>query len=214
MRNGSPRRDHVAKHISVLALIQCQEFPSRAEILPLFLRASPPRSNCNRHRYKQILMMDTDLHSPDPLATDLFRPAKRRRFYRKRTDADNDDDTSDCPTQSPSAAPPELQTVDELISNAGDISRNEDQGQEDISALSVPELVRRRKAIQRRKGGIEFTNPTPSLSTSNGLDPGEDLGIEEDEVPANIKSVIERFAPQTGQVTASTDKHMYVPSSR
>ena len=134
-------------------------------------------------------------------SSDLFRPSKRRRFYRKRTDAEDEA----LPTVS-SPPPPESMTVDELISHHGHLTDNPDQKIEEESA-SVAEILRLRKAALRRKGGIEFNNSHTSTSAtpqSSGA-----LEVKGDDTPADIKLVIDRFAPQTGQVSAITDKHMY-----
>ncbi len=155
-------------------------------------------------------MMTSHLQGPaqlSPVSSDSFRPAKRRRFYRKRTDTE-DDEASD--NLLPQTAPtPELQTVEELISQNGNI-RESDNQIEDEAPLSVADLIRQRKAIQRRRGGIEFTNFTSSVTAN----PDNALVVKEDDTPADVKSVIERFAPQTGQISDTTDKHMYVLPSR
>lgn len=156
--------------------------------------------------------MASHLQGPDQPSPQTFRPAKRRRFYRKRTDAE-DDDASDGPSF-PKVATPQLQTVDELISHNGSV-RSHGNNAEGEHPLSVADLIRQRKAILRRRGGIEFTNLNPSISASNIAEPDDALIAREDDTPSDIKSVIERFTPQTGQVSETTDKHMYVrPSLR
>lgn len=148
----------------------------------------------------------TDMQGPAHIPQDLFRPSKRRKFYRKRADTE-DDPTSDA-APLPPIATPELQTVDELIFQSG-ASRRTDDVAESEGPISVADLIRQRKAIQRRRGGIEFTNlhsAASALSTGNS---NQALVEKHDETPADIKSVIERFAPQTGQVSEATDKHMY-----
>ena len=149
--------------------------------------------------------MDTDIQNDGQTSSDLFRPAKRRKFYRKRNDSEDEDRPKAADS---SVLPPEPMTVDELIAREGDIPAPQEQSEED-RRLSIADILRQRKAAQRRKGGIEFTN----LNTSNTTtpQPSDALIEKEDEIPADIKSVIERFAPQTGQITETTDKHMYVP---
>ena len=115
----------------------------------------------------------------------------------------------DPPRAADSSMPPtEPMTVDELIAREGDIPAPQEQSEEERQ-LSITDILRQRKAAQRRKGGIEFTN----LNTSNTTtpQPSDALIEKDDDIPADIKSVIERFAPQTGQITETTDKHMYVP---
>lgn len=152
------------------------------------------------------LTMATYLQGPDQVL-DSSRPPKRRRFYRKRTDTE-DDDASDTPPP-PTVATPELHIGNQLISHNGHAGNDTVHTDEEAS-LSVADLVRQRKAIQRRRGGLEFTNLNPPISASNTTGSSDSLAIKEDETPANIKSVIERFASQTGQSSETTDKHMYV----
>ena len=101
-------------------------------------------------------------------------------------------------------------TVDELISHHAHLTESHDKGT-DEEPMSVAEILRQRKAAAlRRKAGIEFTNiPT---STSTAPQTSDALAVREDETPADIKAVIERFAPQTGQVSDVVDKHMYATS--
>lgn len=157
---------------------------------------------CHHIRLETML---SDMQAPDNHPTpDSFRPAKRRRFYRKRNDT-NDDEASDA-SALPAVAVPELQTVDELLSQNGQTAKPPTlSGEED--PLSVADLIRQRKAIQRRRGGIEFTNMN-SRSPKSALPEASGTLVEKDD-SADIKSVIGRFAPQTGQVSETTDKHMY-----
>lgn len=145
------------------------------------------------------------MHISDPVSTDFPRPAKRRRFYRKRTGTEEDDAPHVSAAQS--VIVPKVQTIDELVARNGHITKPPTQSEE--APLSVAELVRQRKAIQRRRGGIEFTNLNPTTSTIDVPQHSDTLG-EKDDTPADIKLVIGRFAPQTGQVSEATDKHMYV----
>jgi len=150
-------------------------------------------------------MTGSDMQEPGHISADSSRPAKRRRFYRKRTDTEEDE------APHASAAQPvttsELQTVDELVSQNGYTAKPLSHSGE--APLSVADLIRQRKAIQRRRGGIEFTNLYPATSATD-VPQHSDTLVEKDDTPADIKSVIGRFAPQTGQVSEATDKHMYV----
>ena len=152
-------------------------------------------------------------HPPQPEGennpSDLVRPTKRRKFYRKRTDLD--DETSPSPSCSP---PQQPMTVDELISHHAQITDIQDQKLNE-DPLSVADILRQRKAALRRKGGIEFSNAQSSSSTTPQTN--DALTLKEDDTPADIRAVIERFAPQTGQVSDVADKHMYavpLPISR
>lgn len=153
----------------------------------------------------QIIMMASSMQEPDRIPTDFSRPPKRRRFYRKRTNTEEDDDPHVSAAQS--VIVPDVQTIDELVAQNGHTTKSPTQSEE--APLSVAELIRQRKAIQRRRGGIEFTNLNPATSTIAVTQPSDALA-EKDDTPADIKLVIGRFAPQTGQVSEATDKHMYV----
>ena len=145
--------------------------------------------------------MESSPRAESENSADLFRPSKRRKFYRKRTDAD---DQASPPLSSTTTPPLAPMTVDEFISHHAHSTETPDQKTEH---LSVAEILRQRKAALRRKGGIEFTNS--HASTSSTPQTSDALIAKEDDTPADIKSVIERFAPQTGQVTDVADKHMY-----
>ena len=156
--------------------------------------------------------MEPSTQQDSEISSDLFRSSKRRKFYRKRTDAEDEDPSSVTPSASLPLPPPEpeLMTIDELISQNGQHASPSKQS-DDETPLSVAEILRQRKVAQRRRGGIEFTNS--AISTPNTLQPGDAL-VEKDDTPPDIKAVIERFAPQTGQVSDVADKHMYArPSS-
>ena len=138
-----------------------------------------------------------------PNSTDLFRPSKRRKFYRKR--AENDDDPVDALTPpigplSPSPDPDETNQTT--------------QDPESEQNISIADLLRQRKSIQRRKAGVEFTSSSYSTSTPPPSHALELVQKDEDTTPAAIKEMENRFAPQTGRVTEETDQHMYnFPSS-
>ena len=147
------------------------------------------------------IIMSNELHAAE-LPSDLsFRPAKRRKFYRKRVDIDEGGDNPSLAPAGPTALT-ELLTVEELIAQNGQPSTSEAQVEEEPN-LSVAEILRLRKAAQRRKGGIDFSN-TSAITT---IPPASDaLAIKEDPIE-QLKTVVDRFAPQTGQV-ADVDKHM------
>ncbi|KAL9125894.1 MAG: hypothetical protein Q9217_004967 [Psora testacea] len=137
--------------------------------------------------------------------TELFRLSKRRKLYRKRPDNVTGDDRVDAVSSPVHAGSADLSTLDELIAHNVVASPPPLQIEDETSA-PVADILRQRKAAQRRKGGIEFTNTTRPSATpqmSNEL-----VEREDDGVPADVKSVISRFAPQTGQVSEDTDKHM------
>ena len=134
-----------------------------------------------------------------------FRPAKRRKLYRKR---DDDDTTAGQSTLEVVDLSPNSQTIEELLSTEGGVQDPTDGAE--ASEVSVAAIIRQRKAAQRRRGGIEFTNST--TSTSRSLPAMHQLSkalVGKDDMLADIDAVVNRFAPQTGQV-ADVDRHMYV----
>ena len=136
-----------------------------------------------------------------------FRPAKRRKFYRKRADTE-ERDTSEITAVPPTPVPDTHTISDEPYQNGHTSETYDNVGSE--KSLSVATLIRQRKSLHRRKGGgIEFTNLNTLASASTTAQNGDVSAEKEDETPAKIRSVIERFAPQTGQVSETTDKHMY-----
>lgn len=164
--------------------------------------------------YRQVkFMMDSGSEPMHQALSDLFRPSKRQRFYRKRTDKGGEDDA--CVTTDGAAISPEPMTVDDLISRNKDVGQGEgqqeDDGNDDQIPLSFAEVLRQRKASQRRRGGIEFTNLHSSNSAPHQSQPSGAPVLKEEDIPSDIKLVVERFAPQTGQgrVSDTADKHMY-----
>lgn len=149
----------------------------------------------------RIIMQSEQPSQGENNSSDLFRPSKRRKFYRKRTDVE--DEGSPIPSSPP---PPPSMTVDELISHHAHLTDTQHL-KPDEESLSVAEILRQRKAALRRKAGIEFTNSQPSTSTTPQT--SDALVVKEDDTLADIRAVVERFAPQTGQVSDVADKHMY-----
>lgn len=152
--------------------------------------------------------MESSPHVEGKKSSQTSRPSKRRKFYRKRTDAEDEGSPTLSSPPLPPPPPPESMTVDELISHHGHLTEIQDQ-KTDEEPLSVAEILRQRKNALRRKGGIEFTNSHTSASTTPQT--RDALVLKEDDTPVDIKLVIERFAPQTGQVSDVADKHMYAP---
>ena len=153
-----------------------------------------------RQHTRSKVAMSNELQTAE-LPSDLsVRPAKRRKFYRKRAETEDDGDGSVVTHGEPTAST-ELLTVEELISQNGHPATAEVQAEE--TKLSVAEVLRQRKAAQRRKGGIDFSN-TNTITTAPLT--SDALIVKEDPVE-QLKTVVDRFAPQTGQV-ADVDKHM------
>ena len=127
------------------------------------------------------------------------RPAKRRKFYRQPIEDENDPKGLDIADGTPLEHP----YVDTPGTTNGPSSDDGVLALED-SHLSIAEILRRRKAAQKRRGGIEFSNASRERENTTHL--------ANDKHSSSIKSAIineavDRFAPQTGQV-ADVDKHM------
>lgn len=144
----------------------------------------------------------------DPTSSDInIRPFKRRKFYRKRGEADNPaaiDDINSETNQDVDAAGP--LAIEGLTSHQGQNQDVGERGREEDSRLPAAQILRQRKAAQRRRGGIEFTNAS-NTRMSAATPENCDALIEKDDSTQEIKTVVDRFAPQTGQV-ADVDKHM------
>lgn len=135
-----------------------------------------------------------------------LRQFKRPKFYRKRGQAEDPatiDDNQPGMNEDDDIAKP--LTIEELISQHG---HHQDIGEqtEDAAPLPIAQILRQHKAAQRRRGGIEFTNSSNTRLASSAAEPSDAL-IEKDDTIQEIKTVVDRFAPQTGQV-ADVNKHM------
>ena len=75
------------------------------------------------------------------------------------------------------------------------------------SQFSAAQILRQLKAVPKRRGGIEFTIPTVNARTDSPEPEDSDHLKDKDAITQDIKTVVDRFAPQTGQV-ADVDKHM------
>ena len=136
-----------------------------------------------------------------------FRPSKRRKFYRKRAD-DHDEDNNEQPAEQVAHSPTSV-TLDELVSSQGQpVSRS--HLQEEITP-SIADILRQRKALHRRKGGIDFTNEITATKLLPSYALIQQTPAEINGITADVEKVVNRFAPQTGQV-ADVNKHMYAIS--
>ena len=137
-------------------------------------------------------------------AKQIFRPSKRRKFYRKRDEPkeDNSDPSIEQVAQLPTPI-----TLDELVSNQGrHVSDSEAQTE---ATPSIADILRKRKALQRRKVGIDFTNETIATKHPSSDAVIQHTPAEMEGTTTDVDKVVNRFAPQTGQL-ADVDKHMYV----
>lgn len=149
------------------------------------------------------------MQDDNPLRDSAFRPAKRRKFYRQRDKSDSNPEingNTSLPIGGISAQTPT--TLAELVEQARHSADmvHEDDAQ---SQLPVAEIIRRRRAARNRRGGIEFSNV--GYSSKLNSEPAHSTDtlalVEKDDTMAGVKTVVNRFAPQTGQV-ADVDKHM------
>lgn len=131
--------------------------------------------------------MDTDDIVPEP----LFRPAKRRKFVRRRPD-DNSEDTT---------AGDQVADSNEKDGRAAS-SRAAPDADEDTGSTGV---IRLRRPHITRKGGIAFSATSRSGkddSRQTALGPARDLEKE------TVQDMCDRFTGHTGQ-TVDVDRHMY-----
>ncbi|KAL9000642.1 MAG: hypothetical protein Q9169_000678 [Polycauliona sp. 2 TL-2023] len=170
-----------------------------------YCSAAPTRSGVLRSEYSSyIIQMSSDMNNDamdtDPfIIDDLSRPFKRRKPNRKPVDsyrsspAETSNNTPKLPsTDDAPAEPPPLESLDD----------------HDQSLLSVADVLRRRRATQRKRAGIGFTNAAVIPKDSDVEAMAGDGILDNDTSLDKILTVVDRFAPQTGQV-ADVDKHMY-----
>ena len=138
-------------------------------------------------------------------AEQVFRAAKRRKHYRRRNDGDEERVPS-----GPELGLPQPSEAPQLGSSNGDTPNLFDHQASLVvlEDISLAELLRQRRLLQRRKGGIEFTNRGEPGEQQMALVESRGKPTEQDELVHEIEKVVNRFAPQTGQV-ADVDKHMY-----
>ena len=139
----------------------------------------------------------------------LFRPSKRRKFYRKRVDEENGDDDENPGTElsPPDTHNPNTVGSTSLLADHGDELPTPNRGVEDGNSFSIADLIRQRKLNQRKRVGVEFNSSLDRIATPS---PVSELAlIPKDETPEVIKAMGSRFAQQTGRVTEETNLHMY-----
>lgn len=134
-----------------------------------------------------IRRMDMD---PDIAPESLFRPAKRRKFIRRRPDDDSDTTTGDRLAGS----------------HESDGRANAAQSALDNENDTEPTgVVRLRRLHTTRKGGIEF-----SATSRLGKDDSRQtaLGPVNDPEKETVQDMSDRFTGNSGQ-TVDVDRHMY-----
>ncbi|KAL8757291.1 MAG: hypothetical protein Q9199_002317 [Rusavskia elegans] len=150
--------------------------------------------------------MDDNAMDTETTIDELSRPFKRRRFYRKRADSSQSDQAALAETPGSSNSTPNLPSIDHTPARPP-THPLETIDDDDQSSLSVADILRRRRATQRKRAGIEFTNAT-AVQESSAVEAIAGDGLLDKEASLDkILTVVDRFAPQTGQV-ADVDKHM------
>lgn len=141
----------------------------------------------------------------------VFRPNKRRKVYRKHFEIEE----GQVPEVTISTDAPEIRNGP----SAAPRSKDDDAILPDSDAHSSPvssiaEILRLRKQVRNRRGGIEFANEAsqperPSGKTTIGVNAsnGDHSATSIEKTPAEIAAIVNRFAPQTGQV-ADVNRHM------
>ncbi|MCJ1437964.1 hypothetical protein MMC27_007351 [Xylographa pallens] len=147
-------------------------------------------------------MVDIEVQNESTNLDNGNRPAKRRKFYRRRAESEQED-----LAQTPPKILPQQHslTLDELVNSEG--AAPDPSPYDEDAPISVAGILRQRKAAHRKRAGIEFSNSSngatnPAISQlSNAL-------TTADSIPSAIDAVINRFTPQTGQVIDVDNKHM------
>ncbi len=144
--------------------------------------------------------MDTEPSEPQV----LFRPGKKRKIYRHRTDgAEGQGDLNGSAGETSEAGADtkaKISDDDEDTSAAG-------------TALSVAEALRLRNARRRRLGGVEFRREDVPRTDFLGENSETSLALRDGEVDTNpgaeaAMSISTRFAPETGLIGELVNKHM------
>lgn len=135
-------------------------------------------------------------------------PCKKRKVYRRRPQSEDEEEESVHIASPPTTTHSELMSLNEMIRLS---SHNADAKADDKveTPFSVAEVLRQRKATQRRRGGIEFRHGGTAVTHDSPGTQATSSPQDEEQKLDKIITVVDRFAPQTGQV-ADVDQHMYV----
>lgn len=133
-------------------------------------------------------------HASPEVDAILFRPSKKRKIYRQRTEEDEETTiTAALPLQ-------DVQSLDELI--AGAAKGDEVEG----VPVSVAEILRLRKLGRKRAGGVEFRADSHG-NAAREEEQGLVLRQEQESEAVGILDGGRKFAPQLGTV-GDVNKHM------
>ena len=129
----------------------------------------------------------------------LFRPTKRHRQYRQRSRQAEDAKTIAASVSVSRDGQPDGGAPDqELLQRPS--SHHDDEG----TSRPMAEILRLRRNARGRRGGIEFADgDTQAAVTANAMD----AVVEREGTSGEIAAIVNRFAPQTGQV-ADVNQHM------
>ena len=134
----------------------------------------------------------------------LFRPTKRRKYYRKYNGDDDGDSVANSTSLTAQTKSTELPLLNGDDGNQVTETAADD---EDATCITIAEVLRRRQAARSRKGGIEFTNSANASKSESASPLPSRVLVERCDAAKELSTVVNRFAPQTGQV-ADVDKHM------
>lgn len=122
--------------------------------------------------------------SPSPLDDVVFRPRKKRKVYRQRTEEDKEVPSTEA------TPPPAAQSLNELIAQAGADTTTDE--------LSIADILRSRKQ-RKAKEGMAF-----KAGGSTVRDDEAQLIVHE----AAAIEAPRKFTAQTGFMTEAGNKHM------
>lgn len=129
----------------------------------------------------------------------LFRPRKKQKTFRKRVTEDPDQESS-ANVITPNT--PSAEASNSVATSA--------EPEDDASGTAVADILRRRKLAHKPRGGVEFTSASTRPTTSTAATEVDTVAPKatDDNAPAAIDAV-KRFAPQTGLVPDTLDKHIF-----
>lgn len=114
----------------------------------------------------------------------LFRPIKRRRHARKRSESQEEEPSN------------------------GEVSEASLPIPDEYDKSKLAQLLRARKADRSRRHGVTFTN-APNIKTGESLEASSASLVRHNPEAERLKAISDRFVPHTGQ-PVDVDKHMFV----
>lgn len=136
----------------------------------------------------------------DDSAQPIFRAAKRRRVWRKRTSDEEEEETGSASV----VQEPTLQSPNGMRDDGENGTGQERQSAEDVAALA---LLRRQRLAKVRRPGIGFSKNTNVTSQEEQV-----VEVPEKSGTTAIAQAQGRFVPQMGMMTQETiencERHM------